>query len=57
MSHKSGHIIIQKLKELPITEDQRSSLSEIEARDQYTITDRLYLGYVTYVVAPEPAEE
>lgn len=57
MSHKSGHIIIQAIMPLPsVTTEQRKVLEEIERRDQYTLQDRLYLGYVTSKIAPIPAD-
>jgi hypothetical protein len=57
VSHKSGHIIIQAIKPLPsVTPEQRRTLEEIEARDEYTFQDRLYLGYIASKVAPLPAD-
>lgn len=57
MSHKSGHVIIQAIKPLPaVTPEQRQVLEEIESRDEYTLQDRLYLGYIASKVAPLPAD-
>lgn len=57
MSHKSGHVIINVIKPLPaVTPEQRKALEEIEARDEYTLQDRLYLGYIASKVAPLPAD-
>lgn len=57
MSHKSGHIIINAIKPLPaVTPEQRQALEEIEERDEYTLQDRLYLGYIASKVAPLPAD-
>lgn len=57
MSHKSGHVIIQAIKPLPaVTEEQRTTLEDIEARDEYTLQDRLFLGYIVSTVAPLPAD-
>lgn len=57
MSHKSGHVIIQAIKPLPsVTPEQRCALDEIEKRDEYTLQDRLYLGYIASKVAPLPAD-
>lgn len=57
MSHKSGHVIIQAIKPLPaVTPEQRQALEEIEARNEYSLQDRLYLGYVVSKVAPLPAD-
>lgn len=52
MSHKAGHIIIQSLKVTPgLTAGQLAMLDEIESRDQYTMSDRLYLGWLTFTLA------
>ena len=57
MSHKSGHVIIQAIKPLPaVTPEQRSVLEDIEARNEYNLQDRLYLGYIASKVAPLPAD-
>lgn len=58
MSHKAGHIIIQSLKAVPtLTTDQVAHLNEIEARDQYTMADRMYLCVLTYQVADDLVED
>lgn len=52
MSHKSGHIIIQSLRVTPgLTSGQQAMLDEIEARDAYTMSDRLYLAWLTFTLA------
>jgi hypothetical protein len=57
MSHRSGHVIIQAIKPLPaVTPEQRRVLEEIEARNEYNLQDRLYLGYIASKVAPLPAD-
>lgn len=57
MSHKSGHVIINVIKPLPsVTPEQRAVLEDIEERDEYTLQDRLYLGYIASKVAPLPAD-
>jgi hypothetical protein len=54
MSHKAGHIIVQKLLEIPtLTPEQRSMLEEIQQRDQYTLQDRLAIGMIVFQVADD----
>lgn len=54
MSHKAGHIIVQKLLEIPtLTPAQRATLEEIQNRDQYTLQDRLAVGMITFQVADD----
>lgn len=51
MSHKSGHIIIFGLKETgKLTAEQTAAVDEIENRDEYTLTDRAYLAWLTFRV-------
>lgn len=64
MSHKSGHIIINSI--LPVggspivplagNTEAIERLNDIRSRDQYTIADRLYLGYIVGVIADDPAD-
>jgi len=63
MSHKSGHIIINAM--VPdngqpplscLSEEQRDKLSEIRTRDEYNVTDRLFLGMLVASVADDPAD-
>lgn len=60
MSHKSGHVIINAILPesgpaiLPLSSDIENRLREIRSRDEYNITDRLYLGYVVGVIADDP---
>lgn len=57
MSHKSGSVIINVIKPLPsVTPEQRAELEAIQARDEYTLQDRLYIGYVASKIAPLPAD-
>lgn len=57
MSHKSGHIIIEAIKPLAwVSQEQLKHLEEIEARDEYTAADRLYLAFVVGMIADDPAE-
>lgn len=52
MSHKAGHIIVQSLRLMPgLTNGQRARLDEIESRDQFTMSDRLYLAWLTFTLA------
>ncbi len=54
MSHKAGHIIVPKLLEIPtLTPEQRSTLEEIQQRDQYTLQDRLAIGMIVFQVADD----
>jgi hypothetical protein len=54
VSHKAGHIIVQKLVEIPtLTTDQRATLEEIDQRDQYTLQDRLAIGMIVFQVADD----
>lgn len=58
MSHKAGHIIIPKLLEIPtLTPEQRATLEDIEARDEYTLQDRLAIGMITFQVADDVIED
>lgn len=51
MSHRSGHIIINSLLSTSsLTSEQRSRLQDIEQRDEYTWSDRLYLAWLTFTV-------
>lgn len=51
MSHNRKHIIIESLKSLPgLTSTQMDRLSDIEQRDEYTWSDRLYLAWLTFTV-------
>lgn len=55
MSHKAGHIIIESLVTVPtLTQEQKDKLTEIAARDEYTVADRIYLCALTYQVADDP---
>lgn len=57
MSHKAGHIIVQSLLTVPtITPEQRTHLQDVEARDEYTVADRIYICALTYAVADDPVE-
>ena len=57
MSHKAGHIIIPKLLEIQtLTLEQRATLEEIQARDQYTFQDRLAIGMITFQVADDDVD-
>ena len=57
MSHKSGHIIIQALLNVPtLTPEQCTHLQEIQTRDEYTVSDRIYICALTYQVADDPAD-
>lgn len=57
MSHKAGHIIIQSLVTLPtVTHEQRCQLEDIEARNEYTMADRLYIGYIAATVADDDVD-
>ncbi len=54
MSHKAGHIIVPKLLEIStLTPEQRSTLEEIQQRDQYTLQDRLAIGMIVFQVADD----
>jgi len=58
MSHKAGHIIIQSLLTVPtVTQEQRTHLEEVQARDEYNVSDKIYLCALTYQVADDPAED
>lgn len=58
MSHKAGHIIVQSLKTVPtLKPEQRAQLDEIEARDQYTMGDRVALSILTFQLADDPMPE
>ena len=58
MSHKAGHIIVQKLLEIPtLTSAQSATLEEIEQRDQYTLQDRLAIGMIVFQVADDDIED
>lgn len=58
MSHKAGHIIVQSLLEVPtLTQEQKSHLEEIQARDEYSVADRIYICALTYQVADDPVPE
>jgi hypothetical protein len=55
MSHKAGHIIIESLLTVPtITTEQSTHLQEIATRDEYTVSDRIYICALTYQVADDP---
>ncbi len=60
MSHKSGHVIIEAIRPLPAVQSKPEvlkRLDEIEARDQYTLGDKLYLGVLVSNIADEPAHQ
>jgi hypothetical protein len=55
MSHKAGHIIIESLVTVPtLTQEQKDKLNEIATRDEYTVSDRIYICALTYQVADDP---
>lgn len=57
MSHKAGHIIIQSLLTVPtLPPTQRTQLEEIEARDQYTMTDRMLISLVAFQVSDDEVD-
>lgn len=58
MSHKAGHIIIQSLRTVPtLTQSQRATLDEIEARDQYTLQDRMAIAFISFQLADDALPE
>ena len=62
MSHKSGGVIINAM--IPeggqplscLNPEQCDKLSEIRQRDEYNVTDRLYLGMLIASIADNPAD-
>lgn len=58
MSHKAGHIIVQKLLEIPTLKPaQRAQLQDIEARDQYTWQDRMVVSLVSFQLCDDELPE
>lgn len=58
MSHKAGHVIVKALLTVPtLTQDQQTHLQEIETRDQYNVSDRIYICALTYQVADDLVED
>lgn len=62
MSHKSGGVVINAM--IPeggqpmscLTAEECSRLNDIRQRDEYNVTDRLYLGMLVATHADDPAD-